>query len=175
MRATVSYVPMLALLLFSTDARSMRRAMDPPSSLEPVVKHRTVRVSHRHQHARGCVARRIKAGFTCSAQLEEADSATTVTFTPSGGAVSSVSVRRAVVVTFTRQDGGQAKGVELALGRWSIDWPVAGMMKYVDVRAEGSPLVALRTISGRCDPTDGGCSLNASAISRRITVAQGQP
>jgi hypothetical protein len=165
---------MIALLLVSSGAQSQRGTMEPPSSLEPVVKHRVVRVSHRHQRTRGCVARRVKAGFTCSPQLEEADSATSVTFTPSGGPVSSVSARRAIVVTFGKQQGPQDKGVELALGRWSVDWPGAPTMKYIDVGAESSPPVALRTTSGRCEPTNKGCSLKTNAVSRRITVTRGE-
>lgn len=175
MRVTVACVPLIAVLLVSSGARSTRGTVDPPSSLEPVVKHRVVRVSHRHQRTRGCVVRQATAGFTCSAQLEESDSTTTVTFSPSGGAVSSVSARRALVVTFGKRAGRQDKSIELALGRWSIDWPGARTVKYVDVGAGSSPVVALRTISGRCDPADRGCTLNANAISRRISVTGAQP
>ena len=175
MRATLLCIPTIALLLASSGAHSMRRTIGPPSSIEPSVKKRTVRVSHRHQRIRSCVALGETAGFiTCSPRLEEADSATTVTFSPTNAAVSSVSERRAVVLLFGTHAGRQDKSVELALGSWSIDWPGARAAKYIDVGVKSSPTVALRTLSGRCVRTRSGCSVVTDTVSQRITVTEAQ-
>lgn len=175
MRAVLLCIPMIALLLASSGRQSMRQTSGPPSSIEPSVKKRTVRVSHRHQRIRSCVALGETAGFlTCSPRLEEADSATTVTFSPTKAAVSSASKRRAVVLAFGTHVGRQDQSVELALGSWSIDWPGARAVKHIDVAVESSPTVALRTLSGRCDRTRAGCSLVTGAVSQKITVTEAQ-
>lgn len=175
MRAALLCIPMIALVLFASGAQSMRRTIGPPSSLEPSVKKRSVRVSHRHQRIRSCVALGEAPGFiTCSPRLEDADSATTVTFNPTNATVSSASERRAVVLQFGTQVGRQDRSVELALGSWSIDWPGARAAKHLDISIKSAPTVALRTLSGRCDRTRTGCAVTAGTVSQRITVTETQ-
>ena len=169
MRAVPTFAAAALLFVTVVAIPTSGSATRPPSSVEPAPNHKRVMVSHRHQRVAACALVRSSEAVSCSPRLEEANSATSVTFTPAGRLLSTVSAQRPLTVTFPSRVGAQELNAELAVGAWTAAWSGAPNVTRVDVPARGTVALSLRTVSGRCERTRSGCKL-VETVSRRATV-----
>ena len=155
-------------------------AIRPPSSLQPSPRpqpsnlKRTVRVSHRSQRVRKCDVLKTRDEFSCAPQLEETDSATTVTFrhvAPPDSTADSAS--DAVVVSFPNHVGLQEQNTGLVLGQWDVEWPGERALKRMQIGDHSELSVALKTTSGRCEMQHDQCRLVGGVVGRHVAVTDG--
>lgn len=100
------------------------------------------------------------------------DSYTALSFVPLSLAASTVRPPQVVEVAFERHVGRQERVVELAPGRWDIDWPGHRTLRRLNITAQSAPTIALTTTTGRCERDGKGCRLIGDAVSRRIVVSE---
>ncbi len=176
MQASTMAVLAVLTVAPSSEPSTRHRAAQPPSSLRPDPQKRTVRISHRHERVRRCATLRVGERFQCAPILVDADTAATIAFQLVAPPSSTVkSSGQPVVVTLPSLAGPQDSAIELSLGQWLVDWQGYGIIKRLQIASASTPVVSLRTRSGRCETTGNRCRLDSDTVSRKMTIVDERP
>ena len=146
----------------------------PPTSLEPRTTRQKVEVSYLHRAVRACTPMPIESPRACAVQMSDVGAATSLAFEPVSVRAGAPTPNRRIVVRFSDAPGLQKRQVELAVGEWAIESPTCPVASRLTIRSATTvaPIVALRTISGRCELSRKGCSLVAEAFEERVTIGR---
>jgi hypothetical protein len=145
------------------------RVPPPPTSITPDSGTQAVRILHRHQTVVEC--RHVALQPSCTAQLIEGDTATTIRFVRAGVVPAALHAAVSTVqFALPHQPGSQEQVATLPLGQWLVDWRGASRLEQLDVREGSPPAVMLSSVSGACVQKGDRCELVAGVRERDIRV-----
>lgn len=147
---------------------------DPPSSLEPVAKPATVRLSFHSEAVVACKVRDDSQAVRCEPRVQSVGGDTALTFWPIPAPTlrAREDTRKPVSVTVAGEGRSDATVIKLAPGAWRLDWARTPEERHLDVSPGALLRIRLEQTSGQCVPDGKQCRLHAGD-QRHVRVTEG--